>query len=266
MLHGLTGNLAMWHLEIVAGVQNLYRITTYDLRGHGYSEMLPSGYTTRDMAADLEGLLDALEIECAHLVGHSFGADVALHFALLHPDRVNTVAALEPGIPALGHLRKREDWKGWRFWRDALAEFDLHVPREKWHDFRYLLLLSLKVPKMYGPAKGQPRKVGPLLQLLNNTTIVEDCQAVNGLTLDRITQITTPTLLVFGDNSCFFGTYWYLSEHLPNCKSVLLPNSQWGHFGPLEQPDMVVQQIRDFFDEKDDKPAHTPPFAGKEPL
>ena len=137
----------------------------------------------------------------------------------------------------------------------------MHVPREKWHDFRHLLLLSLKVPKMYGPAKGQPRKVGPLLQLLNNTTIVEECQAVNGLTLDRITQITTPTLLVFGDNSCFLGTHWYLSEHLPNCKSVLLPNSQWGHFGPLEQPDMVVQHIRDFFDEKDDKPAHTSPIC-----
>src|SRR5262249_45932567 len=85
MLHGISGNLAVWPLRMVPLLQQHFRVTTYDLRGHGNSSMPPSGYTTRDMAHDLGGLLDELEIEQADIVGHSFGADVAMHFTLLQP-------------------------------------------------------------------------------------------------------------------------------------------------------------------------------------
>ena len=128
MIHGLTGNLAVWHLRIVGKVQKEFRVTTYDLRGHGHSDVPPTGYTTATMAADLESLMDGLEIERAHLVGHSFGADVALHFALLHPDRVNKVVAIEAGLAALVHMRKREEWEGWKYWRDVLTEFGFELP------------------------------------------------------------------------------------------------------------------------------------------
>ena len=63
MVHGLTGNLAVWHLRIVPELTDHYRVLTYDLRGHGYSDAPPTGYTPDDMAGDLLGLLDALEIE-----------------------------------------------------------------------------------------------------------------------------------------------------------------------------------------------------------
>src|SRR5579871_4134311 len=78
MIHGLTGNLAVWHLKIVPMLFDDYRVLTYDLRGHGYSEVPATGYSADDMAGDLTDLLDALDIERAHLVGHSFGADIAL--------------------------------------------------------------------------------------------------------------------------------------------------------------------------------------------
>ena len=48
MLHGLSGNLAVWHLGMVPLLQDSFRITTYDLRGHGKSSVPPSGYSTRD--------------------------------------------------------------------------------------------------------------------------------------------------------------------------------------------------------------------------
>ncbi|HQZ88505.1 MAG TPA: alpha/beta fold hydrolase, partial [Thermomicrobiales bacterium] len=88
MIHGLTGNLAVWHLKIIPLLWDHYRITTYDLRGHGYSEVSASGYTADDMAIDLRDLLDALQIERPALVGHSYGADISLYFALLFPERV----------------------------------------------------------------------------------------------------------------------------------------------------------------------------------
>src|SRR5262245_3676071 len=80
MLHGFLGNLAVWHLAIAPALRPHFRITTVDLRGHGYSDVTPSGYTTSSLARDLEGLLDELDIAKPMLVGHSFGADVCLHF------------------------------------------------------------------------------------------------------------------------------------------------------------------------------------------
>ena len=100
MLHGLTGNLAVWHLKMVPSLWDRFRITTYDLRGHGYSEVTPSGYTPDDMATDLNDLLDVLGIEQAAFVGHSYGADTALYFALKHPERARAVIAIASACSA----------------------------------------------------------------------------------------------------------------------------------------------------------------------
>src|SRR5262245_11338238 len=101
MLHGLGGNLAVWHIKLLPYLRSGYRITTYDLRGHGRSDMTPAGYTTRDLAEDLRALMDGLGIEHAHLAGHSLGGDIVLHFGLLYPERVGKMAVIEAGLPAL---------------------------------------------------------------------------------------------------------------------------------------------------------------------
>ncbi|HRA32284.1 MAG TPA: alpha/beta hydrolase, partial [Thermomicrobiales bacterium] len=53
MIHGLTGNLAVWHLKIIPLLWDHYRITTYDLRGHGYSEVSASGCGCTSLASAL---------------------------------------------------------------------------------------------------------------------------------------------------------------------------------------------------------------------
>jgi len=156
MVHGITGNLAIWHLEMVPSLMDSYRITTYDLRGHGYSDMPPTGYTTGDHAADLNSLLSELEIERTYLVGHSFGADVALNFTIRHPERVSRLVLVEPAIAALTFLRECEDWVGWKYWREKLSEGDVTIPRDKWYDAEYLVRASVNMPKVFGFRKGNP--------------------------------------------------------------------------------------------------------------
>src|SRR5678816_2471905 len=114
MVHGITGNLAIWHLQIVPQLVSEFRMTTYDLRGHGYSDVPLNGYTTADHANDLKQLLDALGIDKPHILAHSFGADIALHFAILFPERVDRLILVEPAIAALIPLRDRPDWIGWK--------------------------------------------------------------------------------------------------------------------------------------------------------
>src|SRR5215218_5209857 len=82
LIHGVTGDLSIWFLcRAMQALGASHRVTAYDLRGHGYSDVTPTGYTSADHAADLLGLLDALGVDRAKLVGHSFGAVVALHAA-----------------------------------------------------------------------------------------------------------------------------------------------------------------------------------------
>lgn len=249
MLHGFLGNLAVWHLQIVPQLRKQFRFTTYDLRGHGYSEMTPTCYTVADMAQDLKELLDALAIERPILVGHSFGADICMYFALLYPERVPKMVALEPGLAALVHERKRKDWVGWSAWAAKLEEAGLTVPEDKRSDPEFMLRLSLETPKFYGPARGLPRNREPLLRLIRETTLVADYDQVGELTLDAVSRIRTPTLLVYGEHSHFISTYEFLRKALPNCKPVLLPGGE--HFGPLEQPELLTELIRDFLLEPD---------------
>src|SRR5688572_22636697 len=72
MVHGLATSLAFWYFPYASLFAQRYRVTVFDLRGHGRSEMTPGGYTPQAQAADLEGLMDHLGIETAHLVAHSY--------------------------------------------------------------------------------------------------------------------------------------------------------------------------------------------------
>lgn len=246
MLHGFLGNQAVWHLQIVPQLRTRYRVTTFDLRGHGYSDVTPSGYTAKDLADDLEGLLDALGIESPYLVGHSYGADVCLYFALTRPGRVRKLIALEPGLAALVHQRRDSNWNGWDYWVEKLESVGVKVPPEKRTDLSYLIKLSLDTPKFYGPARGLPRNREPLVNLIENTTLISDYEFIGELTLEAVPTIQVPTLLVYGEHSHFLGSYEFLRNALPDVTPVILPGGE--HFGPLEQPDRLAQEVLAFLD------------------
>jgi pimeloyl-ACP methyl ester carboxylesterase len=244
LVHGFLGNQAVWHLQIAPQLRRYYRVTSYDLRGHGYSDVPPSGYTAGDMAADLLGLLDALGIQKPTLIGHSFGADVCMYFAHEYPDRVERLVALEPGLAALVNQRKDETWEGWAYWVRKLEEVGIQVPEDRRTDLNYLLEVSLNTPKFYGPARGLPRNRDPLINLIRNTSLISDYEHVGELTLEAVSRITVPTLLVYGEKSHFIGAYRTLKDVLPNVIPVLLPGGE--HFGPLEQPELLTRHILDF--------------------
>ena len=178
MVHGLTGNLAVWHLQIVPELCERFRVLTYDLRGHGHSDTPRTGYSLDAMAEDLLGLLDALEIERPLIAGHSYGADIALYHALRHPDRVHEVIAIEAALPALEESRRDDGWVGWSYWANALEQAGHPVPPEKRSDMRYMIRATIDLPKQWGPLKGLPRNPKPLLRLIDETTLPEDYRRV----------------------------------------------------------------------------------------
>lgn len=259
LLHGLGGNLAVWHLRSVPLLRDHFTVTTYDLRGHGRSDMSPSGYTTHDMAEDLRGLMDVLGIGQAHLVGHSLGADISLQFALHYPARAGKLILVEPSLPALVDERKRADWPGWRYWADVIERYTGQtLPDDKIADYRYLLQMSLAVPILYGPVKGGTRKHGRFMEALDTTTLVDDYETVGDLTLENIATIPHPKLLIYDEGSPYLNTYRALCRVAQSYRSILLPPSGLRHFFPLEEPHTLVRHILSFVETGEPAPAETP--------
>lgn len=91
----------MWRPQREPIVASGRRFITYDLRGHGRSSVPPSGYTVVDFADEAMGLLDALDIERADIVGLSLGGSVVARMAVRHPDRIRSVTII--GSMACGY-------------------------------------------------------------------------------------------------------------------------------------------------------------------
>src|SRR5271155_1937365 len=84
---GLAGFASFWEDQALAFAKN-FDVVTHDHRGIGQSDLTRSGFTVDRMAADVIGLMDALEIERAHIVGHSTGGAIAQILAIEHPKRL----------------------------------------------------------------------------------------------------------------------------------------------------------------------------------
>jgi len=244
MIHGIASNLAFWYLKIFPILARDFSVAAYDLRGHGYSGMPESGYTSADMANDLNALLDKLGIENTHLVGHSFGGLIALHYAALYPERVLKLAVADTRVPALD--TSRTDRPVWDVWRDTLRSLGVPVQDDK-NDIDYLIQQTEKLHA----GNDQTSRPGLLIvnlkriaDLAKNTSLLNDFRAIAGLTVEKIRNLSHPILVTCGENSAAIDTCRSLSENLPNCKSVIIPNA--GHFHPLEQSDIFLQNLREF--------------------
>ena len=109
LIHGLAANLAFWYLQIGHALARNYRVTMYDLRGHGRSSMPQQGYTPAEQAEDLRQLLDHLGIGRAHFIAHSFGGTIALNLACEQPQRFRSLTIADTHIAAIRNVGA--DWR-----------------------------------------------------------------------------------------------------------------------------------------------------------
>jgi pimeloyl-ACP methyl ester carboxylesterase len=106
LLHGLASNARIWDGVAPRLVGAGLRVVALDLRGHGASDQPGSGYDFASVGRDLAAALDGLGLERPVLVGHSWGANVALQFAA---DRPGAVAGL---VLVDGALSGVAEWAG----------------------------------------------------------------------------------------------------------------------------------------------------------
>jgi N-formylmaleamate deformylase len=115
LLHGITDNGLCW-TRLARVLEADYDLVMLDARGHGLSDAPESGYTPRDHAADVAGLIEALGLGRPVLIGHSMGAGTAAATAGEYPNRVGGVVLEDPPwfeklpLPADPHAAL-EEWR-----------------------------------------------------------------------------------------------------------------------------------------------------------
>jgi pimeloyl-ACP methyl ester carboxylesterase len=116
LLHGWPDTNHLWQHQVPELAARGYRVIAPDLRGFGATTRPAevSAYAIRHLVGDVVAVLDKLEIDRAHLIGHDWGAAVAWMAAARVPERVATLIALSVGHPtafAKAGLRQLE--KSW---------------------------------------------------------------------------------------------------------------------------------------------------------
>ena len=224
---------ATWPPELIAALAKHHAVLTFDHRGTGKTPPSPEPYSTRLFARDALGLLDALGLAPAHVLGHSMGGRVAQWMALDRPERLRTLilAATGPGqfrddrpvtrgIPP--HTAKAIDELGYeRYMREHIAETFFTPEFRAAHPDRVAWL-----HQAYSGAR--PDVENYLKHVVARQT---------HQTADRLGEIRTPTLVIIGDrDTAVMGTGAhteqsdYLLEHIPGATKRVIAGAAHGFF------------------------------------
>jgi pimeloyl-ACP methyl ester carboxylesterase len=233
MIHGLTlGNIATWYFTTAPALAERHRVVLYDLRGHGKSARATSGYDVATMTRDLAVILDRFaEGSKATLVGHSYGAVIALNTALRTPERVEKLVVVEGPLPP-----------------SSLTDVDALTNKSEAEVVGAISADS--IPELLQKttlAEGRRRRrfADGLRFLANETSLFRDLREAKDYSDDELRTIACPILAVYGKQSICRPTGRRIAER---CRDARLLEIEGGHMLPLEDPRRLTAAIVEFVD------------------
>jgi pimeloyl-ACP methyl ester carboxylesterase len=247
LLHGFPDTSDLWRNQVPALVDHGFRAIVPDMRGRGRSSKPPAvaDYRLSTIVRDVTGILDALGIERAHVVGHDWSAGVAWLLAALAPERVERLVAISVGAPGTGAKPGLEELqKGWYrllFLFEGVAEELLR--RDDWSLFR-LFLGGATDTDAYIKTLSEPGALTPALNWYRANLPV---QAILGRTGGpQLPMIKADTLGIWSTGDL------YLTEEAMT-RSEQRVQGTWryervegSHWVPLDQPDRLNRLLLEF--------------------
>ena len=242
IINGTSQSLGFW-VDIAQVWAGSYRVITYDLRGMGGSERGSGEISVASLAADARGLLEALEVDRAHVLGYSLGSAVAQELALAAPERVASLVLYctwgrtdgfqRAMITALAHP-----------WRTGDMEAALGA-----------LGVAFSPQLLDSPEFGE--LVEQLLPLFPSTeeqirTTAEQWDAdLAHDTLDRLGDITAPTLVIAGEQDLLTPP-WHgrqVADTIPGARHELFTGPDSSHALGVERAEEFVPMVLGFLGE-----------------
>jgi pimeloyl-ACP methyl ester carboxylesterase len=221
-----------------------YRLITYRRRGYTGSSHLPGPVSIAQQAADCRALLDYLNVDRAHFVGHSYGGCVAIQLALETPDVAHSLALLEPALFVGATAQSYRDSlaRGQQLFREGPAELvvEQFMQARCGAGFRSILEESLPGSFAQAVADAETSFELELPGLLDWNFSEEEAR-----------RITQPTLAVLGgDSSALSDRFWETHQALltwfPNSEGVVIPQAT--HFLQMQNPRGMAEALADFWE------------------
>jgi pimeloyl-ACP methyl ester carboxylesterase len=242
LIHGALVADAFRPLRIEPSLSDNHRLVSYHRRGYAGSAHSPEPISIERQALDCRALLNHLNVERAHVVGHSLGGSIALQFARDFPDAVHSLALLEPAYfgDATGQTYRAGLTRARERYREAGAETavdEFLVARCPGYAER----LRDAVPGAFAQAVADAE-----------TFFEQEIPALQSWAFaeSELRRIQQPTLAVLGGASevlqaRFAETHELLLTWLPHAEELLLIGTT--HFMLIEEPRLLAEALAAFY-------------------
>lgn len=238
LLHGFASALEIWNAT-ASFLSRSHRVLALDLKGFGWSARPPGDYSPQAQAALVLGLMDRLGMASASVVGHSWGASVALAMAISAPQRVRSLVLYSAWVYeeqlSPFFVSARMPFVGeWMFHTCYGAEIEQQL-RLAFYDRRFI------TRELVADLERAMTRPGTRAAAL---------AAVRGMCFwplqGSYRSLRQPTLLLWGENDLICPVYFgeRLAAELPG--ACLRRYPRCGHFPMVEWPDQTLADIRGF--------------------
>jgi pimeloyl-ACP methyl ester carboxylesterase len=242
LISGLGYDHWMWH-RMVPGLAEHFRVIVFDNRGVGKTDKPPGPYTAQMLADDTAGLLAAVGITRAAVLGHSMGGFVAQALVLSRPELVSKLILASTNFGGPRHI--------------PITQEALAVLTDMTGDPIDRLRRGIVISTAPGFAERHPELVREWLAYRVRNPLdpaAYQAQMAIGLALlseeasfeKRLKAVRVPTLILFGEQDKVVppGNAELLARAIPNSAVKILPDA--GHFFPLEAPEAAVEAVLEF--------------------
>jgi len=248
LIHAFTSNSSMWMFTNIQDTLAAdFRVTCYDLRGHGATTVTPAGYTSDEMADDFLALHTALELGPCVLIGHSFGGVIGIHTAVKRPDLVRGVIFSDTYFPGLRDLEPNMGQaEPWLELQTQLSRCGVEIGETV--DFSRLFREIRKMDETQRKQLNEEMGIFGAnwisrLGALADTTAGVDTFQESGLTATEIASVQCPVLALYDEFSPFHKTREFLERALPNVRSEIVPGAK--HLAPIQSTDAFLSYVRE---------------------
>lgn len=205
LLHG-NGESCGYFQHQMDAFSSRYHVYALDTRGHGKTPRGERPFTIRQFAEDLLAFMDGRRIDRAHLLGFSDGGNIAIVFAIRHPERVNKLILNGANLNAGGVKRTAQ------------------IPIE----------LGYRAARSFAKKSAGAKRNAELLGLMVNDPNVSP---------GELSQITAKTLVIAGTRDMIKAEHTRLiAERIPQAELVFLPGDHFiAHKSPEEFNRIVLE-------------------------
>ncbi len=233
LIHGLGSCMQDWEPQ-VAAFSREYQVISFDLRGHGQSDKPAGPYSIPMFADDAAGLLQALGITRAHVVGISLGGTIAFQLTLDHSALVKTLTIVNSGPEALVRSLK-EKFAVW---------MRTYVVKRK----GMAKLADIVAPRLFPKPEHRAQRDRFIERLSRNdpAAYLHAFQALIGWSVaSQIASIGCPVLAIAADQDYTPVSFKeaYIAR-IPGAKLAVVPDTR--HALPMEEPDQFNAVLQKF--------------------